>query len=59
MNKLKVGMKFSNLRQVFRFLGIENEYFGRQKNKELTLKEASFLCDMPISTFHKKAKEFK
>lgn len=29
------------------------------KNKELTLKEASLLCDMPISTFHKKAKEFK
>ena len=29
------------------------------KNKEITLKEASFLCDMPISTFHKKAKEFK
>ena len=39
MNKLKVGMKFSNLRQVFRFLGIENEYFGRQKNKELKLSE--------------------
>ena len=39
MDKLAVGMKFSNLRQVFRFLGIENEYFGRQKNKELKLSE--------------------
>lgn len=33
MNKLKVGMKFSNLRQAFQFLGIENEYFGREKIK--------------------------
>ena len=39
MNKLEVGMNFSNLRQVFQFLGIENEYFGRQKNKELKLSE--------------------
>ena len=39
MNKLEVGMKFSNLRQAFQFLGIENEYFGRQKNKELRLSE--------------------
>ena len=39
MGKLEVGMKFSNLRQVFQFLGIENEYFGRQKNKELKLSE--------------------
>lgn len=39
MNKLKVGMKFSNLRQAFQFLGIENEYFGREKNKELKLSE--------------------
>ena len=29
------------------------------KNKDITLKEASALCKMPISTFHKKAKEFK
>ena len=39
MNKLEVGMNFSNLRQAFQFLGIENEYFGRQKNKELKLSE--------------------
>ena len=39
MDKLVVGMKFSNLRQAFQFLGIENEYFGRQKNKELKLSE--------------------
>ena len=39
MNKLEVGMIFSNLRQAFQFLGIENEYFGRQKNKELKLSE--------------------
>ena len=39
MDKLAVGMKFSNLRQAFQFLGIENEYFGRQKNKELKLSE--------------------
>ena len=42
MNKLEVGMKFSNLKQVFQFLGIENEYFGREKNKELKLSE---FCD--------------
>lgn len=35
MSKLEIGMKFSNLRQAFQFLGIENEYFGRQKSKEL------------------------
>ena len=39
MNKLEVGMKFSNLKQVFQFLGIENEYFGREKNKKLKLSE--------------------
>ena len=39
MNKLEVGMNFSNLRQAFQFLGIENEYSGRQKNKELKLSE--------------------
>ena len=39
MNKLEVGMNFSNLRQVFQFLGIEYEYFGRQNNKELKLSE--------------------
>ena len=39
MGKLEVGMKFSNLRQAFQFLGIENEYFGRQKSKELKLSE--------------------
>lgn len=39
MNKLEVGMKFSNLRQAYQFLGIEDEYFGRQQNKELKLSE--------------------
>lgn len=39
MGKLEVGMKFSNLRHAFQFLGIENEYFGQQKNKELKLSE--------------------
>ena len=32
-------MKFSNLKQAFIFLGIENEFFGRCKNKELKLSE--------------------
>lgn len=39
MSKLEVGMRFSNLKQAYKFLGIENEYFGRQKNKELKLSE--------------------
>lgn len=39
MNKLEVGMRFSNLRQAYIFLGIENEYYGRQKNKELKFSE--------------------
>ena len=39
MNKLEVGMKFSNLKKGFQFLGIEDEYFGQQKNKELKFSE--------------------
>ena len=39
MNKLEVGMKFTNLRQAFQFLGIESEYFGAHKSKELKFSE--------------------
>ena len=39
MDKLEVGMKFSSLKQAFQFLGIENEYYGRQENKELKFSE--------------------
>lgn len=39
MNKLEVGMKFSSLKQAYQFLGIEDEYYGRQENKELKFSE--------------------
>ncbi len=39
MNKLKQGMIFPNLKSAFVFLGIENEYFGQGKNKNLKLSE--------------------
>lgn len=39
MSKLEVGMKFSNLRSVFKFLDIEDEYFGRPESKCLKLSE--------------------
>ena len=33
MGKLEVGMKFPSLKQAYQFLGIEDEYYGRQENK--------------------------
>ena len=39
MGKLEVGMKFSNLKQAYQCLGIEDEYYGRQENKELKFSE--------------------
>ena len=39
MNKLEVGMKFPNLRKAYEFLGIEDEFFGQQKNKRLKFSE--------------------
>ena len=39
MNKLEVGMNFSNLKQAFTFLGIEDEYFGSHNSKELKFSE--------------------
>ena len=39
MGKLEVGMKFSSLKKAYQFLGIENEYYGQRKNKELKFSE--------------------
>ena len=39
MGKLEVGMKFPSLKQAYQFLGIEDEYYGRQENKELKFSE--------------------
>lgn len=39
MNKLEQGMIFPNLKSAFVFLGIENEFFGQRKNKDLKLSE--------------------
>ena len=39
MNKLEVGMKFPSLKQAYQYLGIEDEYYGRQENKELKFSE--------------------
>ena len=35
MNKLEVGMKFPSLKQAYQFLGIEDEYYGRQKKQRI------------------------
>lgn len=49
---VKFGRPKKNLPENFTELAIA------WKNKEIFLREASALCKMPISTFHKKAKEF-
>ena len=49
---VKFGRPEKNLPENFTELAIA------WKNKEIFLREASALCKMPISTFHKKAKEF-
>ena len=39
MNKLEAGMTFPSLKHAYEFLGIEDEFYGQRKNKELKFSE--------------------